>query len=211
MRGKFITVEGSEGVGKSTNIAFIHSWLESKNVPVVLTREPGGTPLAEDLRKILLENREEKFDVLAELLIVFAARAQHLHELILPALEAGSWVLCDRFTDATFAYQGYGRQLDLQSIAQLETLVQKSRHPDKTFYLDIEVEVGLQRARSRGALDRFEREEIEFFERVRQGYLQRVKDDPERFYLVDANKTLEQVQATIESQLQELYKESFAD
>lgn len=204
MKGKFITVEGSEGVGKSTNIAFIKSWLKKNNIDVLHTREPGGTPLAEELRHILLKNREENFDSMAELLVVFAARAQHLHEVILPAIDRGKWVLCDRFTDATYAYQGFGRGLDLGLITELETLVQRGVHPDKTFYLDIDVSIGLERAQARGDLDRFENEKIEFFERVRQGYQQRVEQDPERYIVIDASQALVDVQRDIEAKLMAL-------
>ena len=130
IRGKFITVEGTEGVGKSTNIALIENWLKDKGIPYIATREPGGTPLAESLRELLLANRNEKVDATAELLMVFAARAQHIHSKIIPALERGVWVLCDRFTDATYAYQGFGRQLDKQLINQLEAMVQQGLQPD---------------------------------------------------------------------------------
>jgi thymidylate kinase (EC 2.7.4.9) len=161
--GKFITVEGTEGVGKSTNIAFIQSHLEKQGIELVISREPGGTPLAEQIRGLLLAKRSEPFDATAELLMVFAARAQHLNTIILPALNAGKWVLCDRFTDATYAYQGAGRGLSLATIATLESLVQGDWQPDLTVLLDIDVETGLQRATARAALDRFESEKIEFF------------------------------------------------
>ncbi|VUD56569.1 Thymidylate kinase [Thalassocella blandensis] len=206
MKGKFITVEGSEGVGKSTNIAFIKAWLKQKNIDVIHTREPGGTPLAEELRYVLLKNREENFNPMAELLVMFAARAQHLHEVILPAIERGQWVLCDRFTDATFAYQGFGRGLELNLITELESLVQQGVHPDKTFYLDIDVAIGLQRAQARGDLDRFENEKIEFFERVRQGYLERVAQEPDRYIVIDAGQGLADVQHDISAQLERLVR-----
>ena len=195
--GKFITIEGTEGVGKSTNIAFIEAQLKAAGKKVVLTREPGGTPLAEELREVLLKKRDEAFDPTAELLLMFAARAQHLNEVILPAVARGEWVLCDRFTDATFAYQGYGRELGTENIRLLEKLVQGDTHPDVTFYLDIDVEIGLQRAKDRGELDRFESEHIAFFERVRKGYLARVEENPGRYFMVDASKTLEEVQRDI--------------
>lgn len=210
MTGKFITVEGSEGVGKSTNIALIKQLLLDAGIDVVHTREPGGTPLAEQLRQILLENREENFDPVAELLVVFAARAQHLHQVILPALERGQWVLCDRFTDATFAYQGYGRQLGVDNICALEKLVQNGIHPDITFYLDVDVKVGLERARARGDLDRFEHEQIVFFERVREGYLARVNQDPSRFIVVDAGQSLSAVQQDIRVAVDTLVAENVA-
>lgn len=200
-RGKFITVEGTEGVGKSTNIAFINQWLTEAGHKVLVTREPGGTPLAEEIRGLLLANREELVDSTTELLLMFAARAQHLHKVIDPALVAGQWVLCDRFTDATFAYQGGGRGLNMQTIAELEVIVQGERQPDLTFYLDIDVRTGLQRARDRGELDRFEREDILFFEKVRQTYLDRVREQPERFIVIDANQPLPDVQTAIATAL----------
>lgn len=205
MTGKFITLEGTEGVGKSTNLEFIKAYLEKKGVSLIVTREPGGTPLAEQIRDILLENRDEQFDPTAELLAVFAARAQHLNTVILPALENNTWVLSDRFTDATFAYQGGGRGLDEALIAKLETLVQGTLRPDKTILLDIDVELGLERARKRAALDRFEQEQIEFFERVRATYLQRASLRPELYCVIDAGNTLEQVQAEIALALETLF------
>jgi dTMP kinase len=153
--GKFITVEGVEGVGKSTNIHFIADALKKSGINVVLTREPGGTPLAEDMRQLLLTPREEKVAPQAELLLMFAARAQHINEVIAPALERGDWVLCDRFTEATYAYQGGGREMGFDVIAQLEQLVQGGLRPDCTFLLDAPIEVGMARAKKRGALDRF--------------------------------------------------------
>ncbi|WP_045859995.1 dTMP kinase [Teredinibacter purpureus] len=199
--GKFITVEGTEGVGKSTNIAFIQSHLEKQGIELVISREPGGTPLAEQIRGLLLAKRSEPFDATAELLMVFAARAQHLNTIILPALNAGKWVLCDRFTDATYAYQGAGRGLSLATIATLESLVQGDWQPDLTVLLDIDVETGLQRATARAALDRFESEKIEFFERVRAGYKARLNARPEKFILIDAGRPLRDVQANIAIQL----------
>lgn len=197
MRGKFITLEGSEGVGKSTNLQFMCEWLQDHGIPYVCTREPGGTPLAEALRQILLQPREEAFDPLAELLIVFAARAQHLAGCIKPALNAGIWVLCDRFTDATYAYQGGGRGLDNAAIQLLETLVQKDLRPDAVVVLDVSPEVGLQRARGRSEPDRFESEHTQFFERVRSTYLTRANADPDRYFVVDAGQTLNDVQRDI--------------
>ncbi len=205
-RGKFITVEGTEGVGKSTNIEFISERIESAGKELIVTREPGGTPLAEELRDILLKERSEHFDPIAELLVVFAARAQHLEEVIKPALAAGKWVLSDRFTDATFAYQGAGRGLPLEVIGELESMVQRGTHPDKVIYLDIDVEVGLARAKSRADLDRFEREEVEFFHRVRQGYHKRIAEHPARYFVIDAGQELEQVQADIGRVLEKLLR-----
>lgn len=200
-RGKFITLEGSEGVGKSTNMAVIKNWLQENNIDYVATREPGGTPLAEEIRQLLLSPREERVDATAELLLVFAARAQHINTFIKPHLERGTWVLSDRFTDATFAYQGYGRGLNLSLIEQLEQTVQQGLQPDLTVYLDVDVKVGLERARARGELDRFEQEAIDFFERVRQGYLARVNQNPARFAVVDAGQVIEKVGLDVQAQL----------
>ena len=197
LRGKFLTVEGTEGVGKSTNLAFIHTWLQSQGVDVVVTREPGGTPLAEQIRELLLAKRDESVDETAELLLVFAARAQHIAQVIKPALARGAWVLSDRFTDATYAYQGGGRGLSTQTILQLENLVQGDLRPDLTLILDIDVELGLNRARQRGELDRFESETIGFFERVRSAYRERAEQSPERYSLVNAGQDLASVQADI--------------
>jgi len=199
--GKFITVEGTEGVGKSTNIAFIRSYLDQQGIPVTLTREPGGTPLAEEIRELLLAKRAEKVDPTAELLLVFAARAQHLNSCILPALERGCWVLCDRFTDATYAYQGAGRGLSVDTINTLENLVQAGRQPDLTILLDIDVQTGLDRASARGDLDRFESEQIDFFQRVRDGYQARMRENTERFLEIDAGRPLSEVQAQIKEGL----------
>ena len=197
MKGKFLTVEGTEGVGKSTNIQFIRDQLDNKGIDLLVTREPGGTPLAEELREILLKKRVETFDPTAELLAVFSARAQHLNTRIKPALDAGRWVLSDRFTDATFAYQGFGRNLDKEKILLLENLVQGELRPDLTFLLDIDVDVGMSRARARAELDRFESEELAFFERVRAGYKHRVKEAPDRYAVIDAGQNLKAVQTDI--------------
>ncbi len=196
-RGKFITLEGTEGVGKTTNLTFIQQWLEQKKIPLTVTREPGGTPLAEELREMLLQKRDEPVDASAELLMIFAARAQHLNQVIRPALERGEWVLCDRFTDATFAYQGAGRGLSLAMIETLESLVQGQLRPDLTIVLDIDVETGLERASNRAALDRFESEEVDFFHRVRSGYQARVMRAPDRYRVVDAGQSLEDVQSDL--------------
>jgi len=195
--GKFITIEGTEGVGKSTNIAFVQRYLESKGISVVVTREPGGTPLAEQIRGVLLENRDEKMDETAELLLVFAARAQHLSQVIMPALSRGDWVLCDRFTDATYAYQGGGRGLDTSLIALLEQQVQSDIRPDLTLLLDIDVQQGLVRAGHRGDLDRFENEHVAFFEKVRETYLLLSKKNPLRYAVIDAGQELDGVQQSI--------------
>ena len=160
-KGRFIVIEGGEGVGKSTNIQFIGQVLERAGIESIVTREPGGTPLAEDVRQLLLQKREEPVEAMAELLLVFAARAQHLHGKIIPALKRGAWVISDRFTDATYAYQGAGRGLDVKTIQMLECLVQKELRPDCTLILDVPVEIGMSRASKRGALDRFEEEKVD--------------------------------------------------
>jgi dTMP kinase len=195
--GKFITLEGGEGVGKSTNLQFIQQYLQTQGVDVCLTREPGGTPFAERIRGLLLDHGQESVTPQAELLLVFAARAQHLHHFILPRLRQGQWVLCDRFTDATYAYQGAGRHMDSASIAWLENTVQADLRPDLTVLLDAPVAVGMQRAQKRGELDRFETERSDFFERVRNSYLQQAQVHPQRYRVVDASQSLAAVQAQI--------------
>ncbi len=204
LSGKFITLEGTEGVGKTTNLEFIQNWLKEAGVKLTVSREPGGTPLAEELREMLLQKRDEPVDATAELMMIFAARAQHLNQVIRPALARGEWVLCDRFTDATYAYQGAGRGLPTDIIESLESLVQKELRPDLTVVLDIDVETGLKRAGQRAELDRFESEAIEFFHRVRAGYQQRVADAPERYRVINAGQTLPEVQCDIELVLSEL-------
>jgi len=196
-RGCFITVEGTEGVGKSTNIEFLCSLLQERGIEIVLTREPGGTPMAEELRNLLLQPREESVSEDAELLLMFAARAQHIENVIKPALERGAWVISDRFTDATFAYQGGGRGVNQESISLLENLVQKGLQPDLTLLLDLDVETGLARASARSAPDRFEQEKVAFFEKVRAAYLKRAANDPLRFAIVDAAVELDAVQRQI--------------
>ncbi len=196
-RGQFITFEGTEGVGKSTQLANAAAALKSLGVDVVVTREPGGTPMAEAIRELLLAPRDEPVDETTELLLMFAARAQHLNTRILPALERGQWVLCDRFTDATFAYQGGGRGVSRERIAMLETLVQGELRPDHIILLDAPVETGMKRARNRGELDRFEQEAVSFFQRIRDTYLERAKADPNRYSVVDAAASLEQVSHSV--------------
>lgn len=198
--GKFITIEGAEGVGKSTNIQHIQNWLSARQIPFILTREPGGTELGEQLRELLLHGGQIADKT--ELLLMFAARAQHLEEKIKPALAAGTWVICDRFTDSTFAYQGGGRQLNLQWLNALENLVQESLQPDITFLLDAPVEVGMARAKSRnGRSDRIEAESMAFFERVRAGFLQRAALYPARFRIINAAEPLPCVQSEIDKVL----------
>jgi dTMP kinase len=189
--GRFITLEGIEGVGKSTQIAAVAGALGARGLDVVVTREPGGTPLAEKLRDLVLAPRAEFLPPIAELLIMFAARSVHLENLIAPELEAGRWVLCDRFTDATYAYQGAGRGLSAASIAALEQLVQGARRPDRTILLDAPVDLALarvERRRGGAGLDRFERERADFFERVRAGYLARAAAAPRRIVVIDASR-----------------------
>ncbi len=197
MSGLFITLEGPEGAGKSTNREYLAELLIQAGVEVVLTREPGGTPLAERIRELLLAPDSEVMAVDTELLLMFAARAQHLAGVIRPALARGAVVLCDRFTDATYAYQGGGRGLAHERIAILEQFVQGDLRPDLTLVFDLPVEVGLARAAARGKLDRFEQEQQSFFEAVRQTYLARAAQAPERYRILDAAQPLSQVQADL--------------
>jgi dTMP kinase len=197
MRGKFITIEGTEGVGKTTNIEFIMQWLNDNGISFINTREPGGTPLAEEIRQVLLSNREERVCSKAELLMMFAGRAQHIDQVIEPQLAQGNWVLCDRFTDATYAYQGAGREMGNDLIKSLETMVQGDMRPDLTLVLDVPVELGLERAGKRSEPDRFELEKTDFFNRVRQAYLSMATNNPERYKIIDASQTLEHVQLQI--------------
>lgn len=194
---RFITVEGIEGAGKSTCMSLIARSIESAGFALISTREPGGTPLGEELREVLLGHRRDGMSIDAELLLMFAARAEHLRTRIEPALDAGTWVLCDRFTDATYAYQGGGRGVAIERIAQLETWVQGDRRPDLTLLLDLPVELGLERAGKRSRPDRFEQESLRFFERVRGGYLDLARQHPQRIRLLDAARPLIEVEAQI--------------
>ncbi len=194
---RFITVEGIEGAGKSTCLGLIEERIRRRGHALLVTREPGGTSLGEDLRALLLGHRHAGMSDDAELLLMFAARAEHLHARIETALDADSWVLCDRFTDATYAYQGYGRGVELSRIATLEQWVQGDRRPDLTLLMDLPVELGLERAEKRSAPDRFESQTVAFFERVRDGYLQLAAAAPERFRVVDASQSLATVSAQI--------------
>jgi dTMP kinase len=203
-RGRFITLEGGEGAGKSTNLEYIQRRLQSAGVGLHVTREPGGTPLGEKVRELLLNPDHAAMSSEAELLLMFAARAQHLHEVILPALDKGNWVLCDRFTDATYAYQGGGRGIDSGRIRLLEDWVQQGFQPDMTLLFDLPVELGLKRAGKRGALDRFEQEQRTFFEQVREAYLQRARQAPERFRIIDAGQELVVVQQQLDRVIEEL-------
>ena len=201
-RGCFITLEGSEGAGKSTNLAFVCERLEAWGLPVVRTREPGGTPFAEEIRALLLATRDEPVAPLAELLLMFASRAQHVAQLIEPELAAGNWVVCDRFTDATYAYQGAGRRLGEESVDTLARLVHPGLSPNLTLYLDIPWEASVARLSDRER-DRMEQESRDFFERVRSSYLALAASQP-RFVVVDATRALPAVQADISEALQQL-------
>ena len=197
-RGIFITIEGVEGVGKSTNIEFIKQYLGNLNIDYLVTREPGGTLLAENIRDLLLSIGDDSPVELCELLLIFSARAQHIEKVIEPALKGGTWVICDRFTDATYAYQGGGRGMNAKLISELETMVQGSLRPDLTIILDLDPETGLSRARNRGELDRFEKEHVDFFMKVREVYLQIAANYPERCAVINAGNELDEVSRDIE-------------
>lgn len=204
-RGRFVTLEGIEGAGKTTQVRRIAAYLRQRGVESVTTREPGGTPLAESIRGIVLESRSEALPTTAELLLMFAARAVHLENLIEPCLMRGAWVICDRFTDATYAYQGFGRGIDLESIEALERMVVGARRPDLTVLFEMPVALGLARAAERNAgsqPDRFERERADFFERVRAGYLMRASAEPQRFAVIDATGAIDAVTAQICQELE---------
>ena len=207
MRGAFVTLEGGEGVGKSTNLALVVAHLESRGVEVVATREPGGTPLGETIRAWILDGEHGALSAEVEALLMFAARARHLDTVIRPALAAGKWVVCDRFTDATFAYQGGGRGADIGLLDALETGVQRGLEPDLTLLLDAPLDVGRGRIAERTP-DHFEREQAPFFERVRRAYLERAQREPKRIKVIDAAGTLDQVQAAIIREL-DILLESF--
>ncbi|MDP1707613.1 MAG: dTMP kinase [Gammaproteobacteria bacterium] len=202
MTARFITVEGIEGAGKSSNIAFIKQQLLAANKDIVVTREPGGTPLGEQIRDVLLSHRNDGMAVDTELLLMFAARAEHLACVIRPALDAGQWVLCDRFTEATYAYQGGGRGIPEQRIAALEEWLQGPLRPDLTLLLDVPPALGLERAGRRNVnLDRFESEQLAFFERVRADYLRQAELYRDRYCVIDAAQELSVVQACISQAL----------
>ena len=200
MHGKFITVEGIDGAGKSTQLAWLSSFFEARDNAVLATREPGGTQLGESLRSLLLQPGHA-MHAETETLLIFAARREHIARVILPALAEGKVVLCDRFTDATYAYQGYGRGVDLAKLRLLEEWVQGSLQPDLTILFDIPVDVGRQRAASSREADRFEREQSEFFERVRDGYLDRARENPTRFVVIDATVSPGDIQKQLETYL----------
>lgn len=202
-RGRFVTLEGAEGVGKSTHLQFVCAELRVRGLKVLETREPGGTPEADEIRATLLKVRGAAFDPMAELLLMFAARALHVDNVIRPALAAGTWVVCDRFTDASYAYQGGGRGIPTARIAALERMVLRGLRPDLTLLLDAKVAVGMARARERGNLDRFEREQDAFFERVRRVYRARARREPRRIAVVDAGQDIPSVQRDLAAILDE--------
>lgn len=197
MTGRFITIEGQDGAGKSTNLEVIKARLEHAGIKYQVTREPGGTKLGESLRALLLQDKDKLIGDMAELLLMFAARAQHLQEVIEPTLESGQWLVCDRFTDASYAYQGGGRQMDPSVIANLEKLVQGQRRPDLTILLDLPVQLSAQRADSRSTPDRFEVQAQQFKERVRRAYLMLAEKQQERIQVVDASKSLSEVNQSV--------------
>ena len=201
MIGKFITVEGIEGAGKTTCMDSIKELLSSYGIAYISTREPGGTLLAEKIRNLLLDVDEDPPVPLTELLLIFAARAQHIEKVIRPALSDGLWVLCDRFTDATFAYQGGGRGLNVELISQLELITHKKLSPDLTFLLDISPDLGIVRAKKRGELDRFEKEELKFFKNVRRTYLSLAEKNRHRYITIDASKPKDDVAKEIKETL----------
>ena len=200
MKPRFITLDGIDGAGKSTNLAVMKAWFEKHKLPVLFTREPGGTPTGEALREILL-NPATQVSLRTETLLMFAARQQHLETVILPALKNGTHVVSDRFTDATFAYQGGGRGVPLQDIATLEHWVQGDFRPDLTLLLDVPLEVSMARINQTREKDRFEQEEAEFFNRVREVYLQRANEQPERYAVIDSSQSLDAVKNQIETAL----------
>lgn len=211
MLGKFITLEGGEGAGKTTCLKHIEKRIKETGIDLCVTREPGGTRTGEKIREILLDRGN--FDILddTELLLMFAARSQHLNELIRPALAAGTWVLCDRFTDATYAYQGGGRGISRDRIAELEQWVQKGLRPDLTLLLDLPVDVGLERAGKRSSPDRFESENISFMQRMRSSYLDIASREPERVKVIDSSQALEDVLLRIDSVLNDVFAGATSD
>jgi dTMP kinase len=211
-RGLFLTLEGIEGAGKSTVARFIGAWLAREGIPACLTREPGGTPLAERVREVVLERGSEPLSAVTETLLMFAARSLHVQNLIRPALARGEWVVCDRFTDATRAYQGCGRSVDAALIESLANAVHQDLVPDQTVLLDVPIALGLARARARAGAgaDRFEAETVEFFEKVRAGYLSLAAREPQRFTVIDAAAPLAQVERRIGERLLELRSRSRA-
>ncbi len=203
-KGKFITVDGVEGAGKSTQINFICEYLKDKGINVILTREPGGTEIGEKIRTMLLSNSTGKMHADTELMLMFAARNEHIQNKIIPVLAQGDWVLSDRFTDASYAYQGGGRGLDIERIAQLENWVLQDFTPDMTLLLDVSVHIGMQRVESRGTKDRIEQEDFDFFNRVRQAYIVRAKQYPQRIKLIDAVQSVDDTSRQIQAILNDL-------
>jgi dTMP kinase len=212
--GRFITIEGGEGVGKSTQIAAVREVIAQAGFEVILTREPGGTPRAERIRELLLQVSDEVMPPVCELLLMFAARSTHIDNVIKPALQRGAWVVCDRFTDATYAYQGGGRGRSQEQIAMLENMVQEQLRPDLTLLLDAPIELAMARARARNAQqgnaagDRFEQEQQAFFERVRAAYLQIAQQQPQRVRVIDAGQSLEQVTHAVSACMQAFLQQS---
>ena len=203
-QGRFITLEGLEGAGKSTVVEFLADYLRKANIDFILTREPGGTKIAEVIRKVILDHYDETMHPDTEMLLYFSGRAQHLNQVILPALQKGQWVICDRFTDATYAYQGGGRGLSQEKISILEQWVQGEIRPDDTLLLDVAVTTGLNRIKKNRHLDRIEKEEESFFEKVRDCYLERASQEPKRFHIIDANKSVDEVKGQLEAVLQQI-------
>jgi dTMP kinase len=198
MASSFISIEGGEGAGKSTSIDYIKRKLEARGIQCIVTREPGGTPMAEDIRQLLLQHRDEVVDPYTELLLMFASRRQHVENVIRPALAAGKWVICDRFTDASFAYQGFGRGLDKDFINNLKHWVHGDLNPHMTLLFDLDITVGMARAGKRSGFDRIETEAMSFFERVRQGYLTQANIEPQRYRIVDAAQSITGVQQQLD-------------
>ena len=209
-QSKFITFEGTEGSGKSTQIQHLESFLKSKKIKTIITREPGGTNIGERIRDLLLDKSISQFDTNTELLLMFAARAQHLEEVIYPALHSNTWVLCDRFTDASYAYQGGGRGVPFSHIKVLENAVHGNFTPDLTILLNCELNTSMKRVKSRGSKDRFEKEQKEFFERVQQTYLQLAKQYTSRITVIDSNKTVKQVTSAVQKVVKEHFPELIA-
>ena len=206
MSGKFITIEGTEGAGKSTNLSSIEKVLNDFDISYIVTREPGGTAVGEELRSVLLKNESINISGQTELLLMFASRMQHINDVIKPALKLNKWVICDRFTDASYAYQGYGRQLNLSFISSLENLVHPDLQPDLTLILDVPVNIAMGRVHDRGNLDRFEQEDVAFFNRVRAGYKEIAKNNIDRCREIDASKDLAEVQAEVQHIIRDFCK-----
>tara|TARA_B110000285_G_C15139195_1_gene629481 strand:- start:4637 stop:5269 length:633 start_codon:yes stop_codon:yes gene_type:complete len=198
MASSFISIEGGEGAGKSTSIEYIKQKLEACGIECLVTREPGGTPMAEDIRQLLLQHRNEVVDPYTELLLMFASRRQHVQNVIRPALASGKWVICDRFTDASFAYQGFGRGLDKEFISSLKRWVHGDLNPNMTILFDLDIAVGMARAGKRSDFDRIETETMSFFERVRHGYLTQAEAEPQRYRIVDASQSITGVEQQLD-------------